>query len=147
VVDRAIVAAETALTGQQSAFATGTLHLRGMTLAGRLNDRTEAQRHIHAAWSAAEEFPHDLRIHRELFGLANTVTHVLETEESLGDPREVIRLADELGSTNTGLPPTRVYACHINTARAYLDLGDREGAQTSLVGAWDIAPKERRLTP
>lgn len=65
VVDRAIVAAEAALTGADKAFATGALHLRGMTLAGRLGDRTEAQRHIHAAWTAAEEFPTDRLIHSE----------------------------------------------------------------------------------
>src|SRR5690606_28459021 len=59
VVDRAVAAAEAALSGPERAFATGTLHLRGMTLAGRLKDRTEAQRHIRAAWAAAEEFPDD----------------------------------------------------------------------------------------
>jgi hypothetical protein len=103
VADPAIVAAETTLTGPEKAFATGTLHLRGMTLAGRLGEQTETQRHIRAAWSAAEEFPHGLRIHRELFGPANTATHVLETEENLGHPHEVIRLADELARTDTRL--------------------------------------------
>ncbi len=39
VVDRAIVAAEAALSGPEKAFATGLLHLRGMTLAGRLPAR------------------------------------------------------------------------------------------------------------
>lgn len=47
VVDRAIVTAQAALSGPEQAFATGLLHLRGMTLAGRLHDR-------------AEEFPTDL---------------------------------------------------------------------------------------
>jgi len=46
VVDRAIVTAETALTGPEQAFATGAQHLRGMVLAGLFKDRTEAQRHI-----------------------------------------------------------------------------------------------------
>jgi hypothetical protein len=80
VVERAIVIAEAALSGAEKAFATGSLHLRGMTLAGRLNNRTEAQRYIHAAWSAAEEFPTDLQLHGERFGPANTATHVLATE-------------------------------------------------------------------
>ncbi|MGH3823608.1 MAG: helix-turn-helix domain-containing protein [Pseudonocardiaceae bacterium] len=147
VVDRAIVAAETALTGPEKAFATGTLHLRGMILAGRLGERTEAQRHIRAAWTAAEEFPHDVRVHRDLFGPANTETHVLQTEGCLGRPREVIRLADELSSAGTGLPPTRIYTCHIYTARAHLDLGDRDNAHTSLVQAWNIAPQRAKIHP
>ncbi len=147
VVDRAIVTAETALTGPEKAFATGTLHLRGMTLAGRLNDRTEAQRHIHAAWSAAEEFPTDLRIHNTLFGLANTATHVLATQGDLGRPRDVIRLADELTSKDTGLPPTRLVDVHTNTARAQLDLGDRDAAQTSLLKAWNVAPQKAKVHP
>ncbi len=147
VVDRAIVAAEAELTGPERAFATGTLHLRGMTLAGRRGDRAQAQRHIHAAWAMAQEFPRDLRLHNQIFGPANTAVHVLATEGDLGRPREVIRLAEELFSTDTGLPPTRIAPTHISTARAQLDLGDRDGAQTSLVQAWDIAPQRTKIDP
>jgi hypothetical protein len=79
-----------------------------MTLAGRLNDPVEAQRHMRGAWTAAEEFPRDIRVHRELFGVANTGTHVLATEGSLGRPRQVIRIADELSRNDTRLPATRI---------------------------------------
>jgi transcriptional regulator with XRE-family HTH domain len=147
VVDRAIVAAEVTLSGAEKAFATGALHLRGMTLAGRLNDRTEAQRHIHAAWTAAEEFPTDLLIHSERFGPHNTATHVLATAGDLGRPRDVIRLAEELISKDTGLPPTRIVDVHTSTARAHLDLGDRDGAQNSLVQAWNVAPQKAKVHP
>lgn len=147
VVDRAIVAAETALTGPEKSFATGTLHLRGMTLAGRQGDQTEAERHIHAAWTAAEEFPQDVQIHNQIFGPANTATHVLATEGDLGHPRDVVRLAEQLTSNDAQLPPTRIGPVHINTARAQLDLGDRDGAQTSLVQAWDIAPQMAKVHP
>ncbi len=147
VVDRALVTAETALSGPEKAFATGTLHLRGMILAGRLNDRTEAQRHIDAAWRAAEEFPTDVRIHTTLFGPANTATKVLAAQGDLGRPREVIRLADGLNRNDTGLPPTRLVDVHTNAARAQLDLGDRDGAQTSLLKAWDIGPQKAKVHP
>jgi transcriptional regulator with XRE-family HTH domain len=147
VVDRAIVAAEAALSDTDKAFATGALHLRGMTLAGRLGDRTQAQRHIHAAWTAAEEFPTDRLIHSERFGPDNTATHVLATEGDLGRPRDVIRLADELTSRDTGLPPTRIVDVHTSTARAHLDLGDRDSAQTSLLKAWDVAPQKAKVHP
>jgi hypothetical protein len=145
VIDRATVAAEEALTGPDKACATGTLHLRGMTLAGRLRDRAEAQRHIHAAWSAAEEFPNDLQIHNQIFCPANTATHVLATQGDLGRPRDVIRLAEELASNDTGLPPTRIGPVHINTARARLDLGDRNGTQTSLGQAWSCPAPQRSV--
>ncbi len=118
-----------------------------MTLAGRLNNRNEAQRHIHAAWSAADEFPHDLQLHGERFGPANTATHVLATEGDLGRPREVVRLAEELTSRDTGLPPTRIVDVHTSTARARLDLGDRESAQASLVAAWNVAPQKAKVHP
>jgi transcriptional regulator with XRE-family HTH domain len=147
VVDRALVAAEAQLTGPERAFATGTLHLRGMTLAGRLGDRPEARRHIHAAWTAAEEFKGDAQIHNQIFGPDNTATHVLATEGDLGHPRQVIRLAEDLTSKDTGLPPTRIGPVHINTARAHLDLGDRDSAQTSLIQAWDIAPQMAKVHP
>ncbi|MGH3852038.1 MAG: helix-turn-helix domain-containing protein [Pseudonocardiaceae bacterium] len=147
VVDRAVVTAETELTGPQKAFATGTLHLRGMTLAGRRGDRTEAERHIHAAWTAAGEFPKDLQVHNQIFGSANTATHVLATEGDLGRPREVVRLAGELAGNDTGLPPTRLGPVHLNTARAQLDLGDRDGAQTSLAQAWKIIPQMAKVHP
>ncbi len=147
VVDRALVAAEAELSGPEKAFATGTLHVRGMMLAGRLNDRTEAQRHIHGAWRAAEEFPTDLWIHGCLFGPANTATYVLAAQGDLGRPREVIRLADGLNRNDTGLPPTRLVDVHTSTARAQLDLGDRDGAQTALLKAWDIGPQKAKVHP
>ncbi|MBV8539422.1 MAG: helix-turn-helix transcriptional regulator [Pseudonocardiales bacterium] len=147
VVDRAVVAAEGALTGQERAFAAGTLHLRGMTLAGWLGNRTEAQRHIHAAWTSAEEFPHDWQVHSQLFGPANTATHVLATEGDLGRPREVVRLAEQLARNDTGLPPTRLVDVYTNTARAQLDLGDRDGTQTSLVKAFTVAPQKAKVHP
>lgn len=147
VMDRAIVATETKLTGPQKAFATGMLHLRGMTLAGRLDDRVAVQPRIHAAWSAAEEFPTDLHLHNQIFGPANTAVHVLAAEGDLGRPREVIRLAEELFRNDTGLPPARIAPTHVSTARAQLDLGDRDGAHTSLFQAWNSAPRLAKISP
>ncbi|HET9254531.1 MAG TPA: helix-turn-helix transcriptional regulator [Pseudonocardiaceae bacterium] len=148
VIDRAIAAAETALTRPERAFTTGILHLRGMTLAGRLGDRSEAQRHIGAAWTVAEEFPHDRRAHAMLFGPAQTAAHVLTAEGDLGRPRGVIRIAEQLlGKNTTGLAANQTSFCHINTARAHLDLGDRDSAQASLVQAWGIAPQRAKIEP
>jgi hypothetical protein len=118
-----------------------------MVVAGLLKDRTEAQRHIHAAWTVAEEFPHDLQIHDQRFGPANIAANVVATEGDLGSPRKVIRLVEELTSRDTGLPPTRIVDVHTNTARAQLDLGNRDGAQTSLLKAFDVAPQKAKAHP
>ncbi|MGH3773660.1 MAG: helix-turn-helix domain-containing protein [Pseudonocardiaceae bacterium] len=147
VVDRAIVVAETELTGPERAFATGTLHLRGMTLAGQLTDQAEAQRHIQAAWTAAEDFPQDRHVHNQIFGPANTAAHVLATQGDLGHPCEVIRLAEQLNSNDTGLPPSKLLDVHTSTARAQLDLGDRDGALTSLVKSFTVAPQKAKVHP
>lgn len=105
------------------------------------------RRYIHAAWTADEESSQGLRIHYQLFNPANIATHVLATEGDLGHPREVIRLAEELTSKDTGLPPARIGAVHTRTARAQLDLGDRDGAQASLPKAWDVAPQMAKTGP
>jgi transcriptional regulator with XRE-family HTH domain len=57
VVDRAVVQAETSMEGQEKALGLGLLHLRGLTLAGRLREKDEAERHMASAWQAAEDFP------------------------------------------------------------------------------------------
>lgn len=145
VIERTLVTAYATLTGQKRVFATGALHVRGMVLAGRLGDRTEAQRHLHAAQTAAEQFPHDVRIHDQLFGPANTAAHMLATQGDLGQPREVIRLAEGMTSHDTELPPTRLIEVHTSTARAQLDLGDRDGAQASLVQAFHVAPQKAKV--
>lgn len=147
VVEQGIIAAETALTGPEKTFATGRLHLTGMTLAGRLGERAQTQRHMHAAQTAAEQFPHDLRLQAMLFGPARTTTDILATEGDLGRPRNVIRISEELFRTDTGLPANRICSSHISTARAHLDLGDRDNAQTSLVRAWHTAPQRAKTDP
>jgi transcriptional regulator with XRE-family HTH domain len=147
VVERALVSAETTLTGPEKAFVTGVLHLRGIELAGLLNERAEAQRHLHAAGSAVEEFPTEVLVHGQRFGPASISATVVVAEGELGRPREVIRLAEELTSKNTELPATRLCDVHTHTARAHLELGNRDGAQTSLAQAWDLAAQKAKIDP
>jgi transcriptional regulator with XRE-family HTH domain len=147
VVDRAITTAQTALSGAQKAFATGRLYMTGMLLAGRLGERTEAQRHMDAARTAAQEFPREIRLHGQLFGPALTTVNALFTQADLGQSREVIRFADQLTGKDTGLSPSAIVYAHISTARAHLDLGNRDGAQASLVRAFTVAPQAAKSRP
>jgi hypothetical protein len=127
------------------------LNLRGMTLAGRLADRsagrTEAERHIQPAATMSEQVPEDTTRHSMIFGPANTVTHLLATRLDLGAPRQAVRAAGELSTALEDLPPTRVAPSRINLARAYLDLGDREAALDSLILAGEAAPQMTRVHP
>ncbi|MCX4399930.1 helix-turn-helix domain-containing protein (plasmid) [Streptomyces sp. NBC_00053] len=153
VVDRAIVAVQSApLSTADRDLAVGILNLRGMTLAGRLQDKSEgkreAQRHIESAWRAAGSFSMgDVDAHGLTFGPQNTFTHVLATQVDLGRPHDALALTDDLDEALGGLPPTRVAPTRINAARAQLDLGDRDGALENLSRAFDVAPQMARIHP
>ncbi|WP_406343461.1 helix-turn-helix domain-containing protein [Streptomyces sp. NBC_00648] len=150
IVDRAITAAQSSLSGQDRAFAVGVLNLRGMTLAGRLRDKAEgkreAERHVASAAAAAEWFDRDWNRHM-IFGPQNTATHVLATRLDLGKPHEALSAAEDIDTVLDGLPPTRVASTRINMARAQLDVGDRDGALENLTLAWGVAPQMARIHP
>ncbi|MGW1073035.1 helix-turn-helix domain-containing protein [Streptomyces sp. NPDC002537] len=151
LIDRAIAVAQASLGGTERDVAVGILNLRGMTLAGRLEDKREAVReagrHIRSALSASEHFTADLDIHGLTFGPQNTLTHRLATNVDLGKPREALTLTDNLAAALEGLPATRVAPTHINVARAQLDVGDRDGALENLGIAWSAAPQMARIHP
>jgi len=147
IIDRAIIQAETSLDGRNKAFGLGTLHLRGFTLAGRLGDKAEAERHITAAWRWAEEFPEDVQTHCMYFGPENTANHLVATAMDLGQPRRALEIMEDMRRQPLTLPATRVSALHMNVARAKLALGDRDGALGSLVNAWNSAPQMAKVQP
>lgn len=147
VVDRAIVTGEAQLSATDRAPGLGLLHLRGLTLAGRLGDRVEADRHIRAAWRLAENLPRDIEVHGIHFGPENTATHVVATSVDLERHREAIDLTERLHRDGISLPATRLGPLHMNTARAKLALRDRDGAVAELTAAWDAAPQMARVHP
>ncbi|WP_040405922.1 helix-turn-helix domain-containing protein [Amycolatopsis nigrescens] len=147
IVDRAIVRAESSLEGEARAFGLGQLHLRGLTLAGRMGDSAEAERHTVAAWRVAEQFPEDVKSHGLHFGPENTTNHLIATSVDLEDHRKALATMDGLGRRRLNLPATRVGPLHMNVARAKLALGDRDGALESLKDAWDIAPQMAKVHP
>ncbi|MFD8332593.1 helix-turn-helix domain-containing protein [Streptomyces solisilvae] len=147
IVDRAVVEAESTLRGHDRAYGLGILHLRGLTLAGRIKDKATAQRHIAAAWQVAEEFPEDVEDHGIHFGPENTAVHAISTASDMEDYRESLNTADDLIRGGVTLPATRVGPLHMNISRSKLALGDRDGALESLEAAWDVAPEMARVHP
>jgi transcriptional regulator with XRE-family HTH domain len=152
IVDRAIVAADSTLRGIDRAYALGILHLRGMTLAGRLKAKDEANRHLRGAWAAAEEFPDgDVDWHGLHFGPYNTASHAMATDVDMDQYRRALRTAEDLtqklAHKPAVLPPTRVGPVLMNAARAKLAVGDRDGALASLAEAWEVTPQMMRVHP
>ncbi|MFF4157723.1 helix-turn-helix domain-containing protein [Streptomyces sp. NPDC001678] len=152
VVDRAITLIESgAPEGPKRSYALGILHLRGMTLAGRLRHKTTADQHIARAWALSEEFNADvdrLGIH---FGPQNTAVHVVATYGDLHRHAKAIETMEELTRNPQErplkLPPTRTSPLRMNVARSKLALGDRDGALTELEVAWALAPQMARVHP
>ncbi|GGO49696.1 helix-turn-helix domain-containing protein [Streptomyces lasiicapitis] len=151
LVDRAIADAQSNLSGQDRDIAVAILNLRGMTLAGRLKDKREAkreaQRHIDSAHNACIGMHEDISVHGLTIGPQNTFTHELATCVDLGKPHDALSLTDNLSRALQGLPPTRIAPTYINTARAQLDTGDRDGALENLCKAWEVAPQMARIHP
>ncbi|MGH3874681.1 MAG: helix-turn-helix domain-containing protein [Pseudonocardiaceae bacterium] len=147
VVDRAIVQAEESMEGRDKSLGLGLLHLRGLTLAGRLREKAEAERHMAAAWHVSEEFPQDVDVCGIQFGPENTATHVIATWVDLENHGQALDLAGDLGHRTLTLPATRTGALYMNVARAKLALRDRDGALNSLVDAWDAAPQIAKVHP
>lgn len=88
------------------------LALRGMTLAGRLDDkregRREAERHVRTARLAASGIGRDMDVHGLTVGPQNVFTHELATRVDLGRPRAALALTDNLAAALDELPPTRI---------------------------------------
>ncbi|WP_228082868.1 transcriptional regulator [Streptomyces profundus] len=147
VVDQAVVEAESTLRGRDRAYGLGILHLRGLTLAGRIKDQRTARRHVDAAWRAAAEFPADIADHGIHFGPENTAVHVISTASDMEEYRDALETADDLLRAGTSLPATRIGPLHMSLSRSHLALGDRDAALASLEDAWDVAPEMARVHP
>ncbi|MHB9864437.1 helix-turn-helix domain-containing protein [Streptomyces sp. YIM S03343] len=147
VVDRAIVEAESTLEGRDRVFGLGILHLRGLTLAGRLRDKSVAEKHIRAAWRTAEAYGEDADEHGIHFGPDQTATHVISTFSDMDQHRRALDTADDLIKGGTDLPATRMGPLHMNLGRSHLALGDRDSALASLEQAWQVAPEMARVHP
>ncbi|WP_414169681.1 helix-turn-helix transcriptional regulator [Streptoverticillium reticulum] len=149
VVDRAITQVESGKTkGTGRSYALGILHLRGLTLAGRLRDHRTADLHIAKAWQLSEDFDTDanrLGIH---FGPQNTAVHVIATSGDLRRHANAIEAMEELAASGRlTLPATRTSPMHMNVARSKLALGDRDGALEDLEKAWALAPQMAKVHP
>ncbi|PBC84398.1 MULTISPECIES: helix-turn-helix domain-containing protein [unclassified Streptomyces] len=147
VVDQAVVRAESTMKGRTRHLALGLLHLRGMTLAGRLRDKKTVERHIRGARKSAAVVDSDINALGVHFGPENTITHILATHVDLKKNAEALEVGEQYLRDGHTLPATRIGPVHMNIARAKLALKDRDGAVDSLAEAWDIAPQMAKVHP
>lgn len=147
IIDRAIVQAESTLTGRDRAFGLGVLHLRGLTLAGRLKDKQNAQRHIDAAWRMAGEIPEEMARRGMQFGPEQTATHVISTASDMEQHRRAVQTGEDLIQAGMTLPANRVAPVFMNLGRSQLALGDQDGTLESLEKAWVTSPEMAAVHP
>ncbi|MGW3950704.1 helix-turn-helix domain-containing protein [Streptomyces sp. NPDC004752] len=147
IVDRAIAQAESTLTGQDRVFGLGILHLRGLTLAGRLKDKQTTQKHIDAAWRMTEEIPEEMAKHGMQFGPEQTATHVISTASDMEQHRRALETAEDLIRAGMTLPANRVAPVFMNLGRSQLALGDQDGTLESLEKAWATSPEMAAVHP
>ncbi|MFI2185399.1 helix-turn-helix domain-containing protein [Streptomyces sioyaensis] len=147
VVDRAVVQAESTLHGRTRHLALGLLHLRGMTLAGRLQDKRTVAQHIKGARKAAEVIDSDANVQGVHFGPENTLSHIVATHVDLKKNADALTAGERYLRDGYTLPATRISPLHMNLARAKLALKDRDGAVDSLIEAWNTAPQMAKVHP
>ncbi|MGW7363267.1 helix-turn-helix domain-containing protein [Streptomyces sp. NPDC054841] len=147
IIDRAIVRAESSLTGRDRAFGLGVLHLRGLTLAGRLRDKQATGQHIDAAWRMAEEIPDEMAKHGMQFGPEQTATHVISTASDMDQHQKALETAEDLIRAGMTLPANRVAPVYMNLGRSQLALGDQDGTLESLEKAWAASPEMTAVHP
>lgn len=147
VVDEAVVRAEATMRGRARHHALGLLHLRGLTLAGRLQDKKTVARHEKGARKAADQFDSDVDVQGIHFGPENTAVHLVATNVDLKENARALEEGERYLREGYTLPATRIGPLHMNIARAKLALRDRDGALDSLAEAWDIAPQMSKVHP
>ncbi|MCP2262663.1 DNA-binding transcriptional regulator, XRE-family HTH domain [Streptoalloteichus tenebrarius] len=147
VINRAIVRLEGAEDGPNKAWGLGQLHMRGLTLAGRLRESAEVARHAREAVRWSENFAEDVEMHGMHFGPENAANHLVATFVDLEQHRKALDVMRDISRQPLKLPPTRRGHLHLNVARAKLALKDREGALESLTDAWEVTPQMARVHP
>ncbi len=134
--------------------AAGNLRLRASILATRQGDADTARGELAEARNLAQMLGREVTgsdlatgyAGAMSFGATNVAIHTAAVEMELGNHGRSIRLAQDV-HVPKGYPPDRTVHHHIDTARAQLWTGDKDGAMASLLKARKIAPQKTRYHP
>ncbi|MGW7367573.1 helix-turn-helix domain-containing protein [Streptomyces sp. NPDC054841] len=149
IIERAIRHYEGArANGSESVIVLGSLHLRGVVLASRHEDKNATMAHLRHAKRLASQLPRDALMHNLTFGEGNTALYELAAHIELKQPDKAVEMATPLvNQPPTGLKPNRVGRFYIDLARARLAMKDLEGAEQALKLAFDVAPQMAEIHP
>ncbi|KDQ69596.1 helix-turn-helix domain-containing protein [Streptomyces halstedii] len=149
IVERAISRYEAAGgTGPEKVMTLGSLHLRGVVLASRNEDRRATQDHLDRAWDYAREMPSDVLRHNLTFGQGNTALYELAAHIELNQPHRATEMSTSLiAHPPVGLNPNRLGRLFIDVARARLATRDLPGAEEALDKAFASAPQMTEVHP
>ncbi len=127
----------------------GSLHLRGVVLASRHEDKAATAAHVRRATALAERITGpDVLQHNLTFGPGNTALYELAARIELGQPDKAAEVATPLlTAPPAGLKPSRIGRLAIDAARARLATKDLVGAEEALKQAFRVAPQMAEIHP
>ncbi|GAA4919003.1 helix-turn-helix transcriptional regulator [Streptomyces coeruleoprunus] len=149
IVERAISQFEgSRSSGPEAVIVLGSLHLRGVVLASRHEDKTATEAHLRHAKRLASQLRQDQLLHNLTFGEGNTALYELAARIELRQPDKAVEMADPMvGRPPAGLKPNRVGRFYIDLARARLAMKDLQGAEDALKLAFQVAPQMAEIHP
>ncbi|MFD5385344.1 helix-turn-helix domain-containing protein [Streptomyces sp. NPDC127074] len=150
IIERAIVRYELAPGDDlERVVHLGSLHLRGVVLASRHEDKAATADHVRRATALAERITGpDVLQHNLTFGPGNTALYELAARIELGQPDKAAEVATPLLTTPpAGLKPSRIGRLAIDAARARLATRDLVGAEEALKQAFRVAPQMAEIHP
>lgn len=150
IIERAIVRYEMAPGDDlERVVHLGSLHLRGVVLASRHEDKAATADHVRRATALAERITGpDVLQHNLTFGPGNTALYELAARIELGQPDKAAEVATPLLTTPpSGLKPSRIGRLAIDAARARLATKDLVGAEEALKQAFRVAPQMAEIHP
>ncbi|MFK0015729.1 helix-turn-helix domain-containing protein [Streptomyces sp. NPDC091027] len=149
IVERAISQFESSRSGgPESVIVLGSLHLRGVVLASRHEDKQATEAHLRHAKQLASQLPQDGLVHNLTFGVGNTALYELAARIELSQPDKAVEMADPMvGQPPAGLKPNRVGRFYIDLSRARLATKDLQGAEDALKLAFQVAPQMAEIHP
>lgn len=124
----------------------GSLVLQQANFAAMAGDADGAAHYLGEARRLAGALSAD-RVHYHLtFGPAQVAIHEVSIELELRRPGSAASLARQV-RLPASLPRTRTGSHHVHAARAFADVGDRNGALVALLEARRVAPQQTRFQP
>ncbi|WP_406401652.1 helix-turn-helix domain-containing protein [Streptomyces uncialis] len=146
LVDLGLEALGQADPGRERDVATGQLHLGAAVVAGRSQNRGQAEEHLTAAEHIAQRTGEAVQVWWLAFGPTNVAVHRVSVLAEINEYEAAVTAG--LGLTlPEDWPASRKSHHHAELARSRMWTGDTDGSYRSLVRARKSAPQQARYSP